>query len=83
MRGPSASTASLHTFALHVKAVAFSPDEGKLIGANRTGTVKIWGSKTGAELMTLRGHTDAVNQRHADLQRFCAEFLPQDLVLFL
>jgi len=43
-----------------VSNVVFSPDGGKIICGSRAGAIKVWDSGTGAELMTLRGHTDAV-----------------------
>lgn len=41
-------------------AVAFSPDGQRLASAGWDKTVKIWDPETGEEILTLRGHTQAV-----------------------
>jgi WD40 repeat protein len=40
--------------------VAFSPDGKRIISGSMAGTVKVWDSATGAELMTLREHSDRI-----------------------
>ncbi len=40
--------------------VAFSPDGERLASAGGDGTVKIWNSRTGAEVQTFPAHTEAV-----------------------
>jgi WD40 repeat protein len=43
-----------------VWAVACSPDGSKIVSALANGLVRVWDSRTGAELATLVGHTDRV-----------------------
>jgi hypothetical protein len=43
-----------------VSAVAYSPDGTQLASASQAGTVKVWDAHSGAEIATLRGHTDSV-----------------------
>jgi len=60
---PQSRSACLMTLAGHkgwVKACAFSPDGGGIVSASDDNTLKLWDSKTGAELATLAGHTDSV-----------------------
>jgi WD40 repeat protein len=42
-----------------VESCAFSPDGTRIISAYRSGPLKVWDAATGAEIATLRGHTDA------------------------
>ena len=43
-----------------VLCVAISPDGSRLATSSEDGTVKLWDSQTGQEVLTLRGHTDIV-----------------------
>jgi len=40
--------------------VAFSPDSKRLATTGRDKTVKVWDAASGQQLLTLRGHSDAV-----------------------
>jgi WD40 repeat protein len=40
--------------------LAFSPDSSRLASGAIDGTVKLWNSETGDELLSLKGHTDRV-----------------------
>jgi tetratricopeptide (TPR) repeat protein len=56
-----------HGYYLHypslspVSSVAFSPDGERIVSGSYDSTVKIWNAKTGAEVMTMSGHTDLVS----------------------
>jgi WD40 repeat protein len=41
--------------------MAFSPDGARLAAASWDGNVKLWSTKTGREVRTLRGHGSVVN----------------------
>jgi WD40 repeat protein len=43
-----------------VTGVAFSPDGWRLATASEDHTAKLWDVETGAELLTLKGHTHRV-----------------------
>ena len=40
--------------------MAFSPDGKRLASASGDQTVKVWDATSGQEMLTLKGHTDAV-----------------------
>jgi WD40 repeat protein len=40
--------------------VAFSPDGKRLTRGDQNGTVKVWDTATGQEILTLKGHTGHV-----------------------
>jgi WD40 repeat protein len=42
-------------------SVAYRPDGGAVAAATRAGEVQVWDSRTGKELLTLRGHTKPVS----------------------
>ena len=46
-----------------VMSVAFSPDGKRLAVGERDETVKVWDARSGQEMLTLKGHTDAVYER--------------------
>ncbi len=41
-----------------VQTVAFSPDGSRVVTASSDGTARLWDAKTGASLLTLKGHTN-------------------------
>ena len=43
----------------HIYAVATSPNTSRFLTAVSDGTVWLWDAKTGADLLVLRGHTQA------------------------
>jgi len=43
-----------------VQGVSWSPDRGRIATASDDRTVRIWDAELGTELLTLRGHRDAV-----------------------
>ena len=43
-----------------VNTVAFSPDGSRVVTASSDGTARLWDAKTGASLLTLKGHTNWV-----------------------
>ena len=43
-----------------VDSAAFSPDGSRIVTASRDKTAKVWDAKSGAEILTLKGHTDRV-----------------------
>src|SRR5207237_1054321 len=45
----------------YVYCLAYSPDGKRLASASQDGTVKVWDSATGRELLTFGGHADRVN----------------------
>jgi WD40 repeat protein len=47
-----------HTGAIN--SVAFSPDGKRLVTASNDGTVKLWDTDSGEDVLTLRGHTSGV-----------------------
>jgi WD40 repeat protein len=58
-----ASGAHLRTFVAPVDlhAVAYSPDGTRIASAGTDGIARIWDTDTGREVLTLAGHTSAVN----------------------
>jgi WD40 repeat protein len=59
----SASGAHLRTFVAPVDlhAVAYSPDGTRIASAGTDGIARIWDTDTGREVLTLAGHTSAVD----------------------
>ncbi len=45
-----------------VNAVAYSPDGKRMVSGSLDNTLKVWDAASGAELMTLSGHTKWVNR---------------------
>ena len=43
-----------------VNSASFSPDGSRIVTASEDKTAKVWDAKTGAELLTLKGHTGGV-----------------------
>jgi WD40 repeat protein len=43
-----------------VYSASFSADGARIVTAGADGTAKVWDAKSGAELLTLKGHLDAV-----------------------
>ena len=43
-----------------VTAASFSPDGSRIVTASQDNTAKVWDANTGAELLTLKGHTNWV-----------------------
>ena len=41
--------------------MAFSPDGNRIISASRDNSVKVWDADKGTQILTLTGHTRAVN----------------------
>ena len=41
--------------------MAFSPDGKRIVSGSWDDTIKVWDTKTGQLLGTLKGHTDGVN----------------------
>jgi WD40 repeat protein len=61
---PSANTSRLSfggNTTFKVCAVACSPDSSKIVLGLANGLLRVWHSRTGAELATLEGHRDKVN----------------------
>jgi WD40 repeat protein len=44
-----------------VNSVAYSPDGTRIVSGSNDETLKIWDAASGAELLTLSGHTSYVN----------------------
>ena len=44
-----------------VRAASFSPDGARIVTASDDKTARIWDAKTGQQMTTFRGHTNAVN----------------------
>ncbi len=40
--------------------MAFNPDGSRIVTASGDGTVKLWDANNGTDVLTLKGHTDAV-----------------------
>ena len=55
------SVAVLRGHTYDVNAAAFSPDGTKIVTASGDGTVRVWDSRSGGELLRLEGHSDIVN----------------------
>jgi WD40 repeat protein len=43
-----------------VRSVAFSPDSKRLASGRHDGTIRLWDTVTGTELLTLKGHSGEV-----------------------
>jgi hypothetical protein len=43
-----------------VRSISYSPDGSRIASASADGTIKVWDARSGAEMLTLRGHTGAV-----------------------
>ena len=56
-----ASSARTSCYSSYVYALAYSPDGTRLATGDKEGFVKVWDLSTGRELLTYRGHKDAVN----------------------
>ena len=41
-------------------SASFSPDGSRVVTASLDRTAKVWDAKSGAEVLTLKGHTDSV-----------------------
>jgi WD40 repeat protein len=54
---PVTNPAALSTTVGLVKACEFSPDGSRIVSASEDGTLKVWDAVTGADLLTLFGHT--------------------------
>ena len=46
---------------VHVRTLAFSPDEKILAGGSNGGFIHLWNAHTGTELFTLRGHRNRIS----------------------
>ncbi len=44
-----------------VYSASFSPDGSRIVTASQDKTAKVWDAKSGAEVLTLKGHTGAVH----------------------
>ena len=55
---PCVMTLTSHTSS--VRGCAFSPDSRRLVSASRDKTLRVWDTKSGAEIATLVGHRDWV-----------------------
>jgi WD40 repeat protein len=45
----------------HASVLAFSPDGTRIVAGQMSGDVKVFDARSGAELLTLRGHTAYVS----------------------
>ena len=46
-----------------VRAASFSPDGSRVVAVDSDGTARLWDAKTGASLLTLKGHTIGCSPR--------------------
>ena len=49
--------------------MAYSPDGKRIVTGSEDKTVKVWDAETGQEVLTLKGHTDQVDQRGVQPRR--------------
>lgn len=62
-RASDSSSLSLRGHERWVTSVAFHPDGERIVSGSSDDTVKVWDSRTGKELMTLRVGGKGVTQR--------------------
>ncbi|KAG9070351.1 hypothetical protein KI688_009688 [Linnemannia hyalina] len=51
----------LFTAIQNVRAVAFSPDNQRIVSGDGEGMVRLWDCTSGEELLAMKGHTDWIN----------------------
>ena len=44
-----------------MNSASFSADGTRIVTASEDKTAKVWDARSGAEMLTLKGHTDRVN----------------------
>ena len=55
--GPAPRSSPSRGTPVAVTSASFSPDGSRIVTASHDRTAKVWDAKTGAELLTLKGHT--------------------------